>query len=92
MARSRRLPKLPTILKAVHYLTAGVPQDCAPEYFWRESLNGNTHVRYRGTTRGQVWTVDIYAGKFYRLEVSGISEVARSPESAVLALRRYLVA
>ena len=86
-----RYPPLYRMHQALGALRVHVPTDAPITSHWRQSLQGTPNLRVIGTTHGDAWTVDVYSGNFYRVQIqNAASEVCRSIPEAVGYLRLRL--
>jgi hypothetical protein len=91
--RASRLhyPKPKDIALVTRALSAAVPMDKPLNMGWRESDKAVPNLRCATQTGGREWYVDVYAGHFYCVGVSGhLTEIVHSLPEMVRYLCRML--
>ena len=67
-----------------------IPMDSSPVYGMWHSLKNVPCFRLRGVTKEVLWTVDVYRGHFYHVQIDGKSETIKSIPALVVFLRQRL--
>lgn len=67
-----------------------IPMDVPLMYGHGQSLKHVPHFRLKGVTHEIAWTVDIYRGNFYNVQIDGWSEQFKSIPSLVSFLWKRL--
>ena len=75
------------VMKAIREL---IPMDVPLMYGHGQSLKHVPHFRLKSQTNEIEWTVDVYRGHFYRVQVEGWSETFRTVPTLISFLWQHL--
>jgi hypothetical protein len=87
---AKRYPRKKDVAITLRTLQACIPMDRKPMGELRFSQSGAPNYRLSCTTNEKMWTVDLYSGQYYVVQVAGLTEIQNSLPSLVAFLCRML--